>query len=129
MKFKILLLLFATFGFMTKVCAMSEAQMESFYTKMRTCTPATVSYEAMGMTFNNAEQIIGKQNGRCVVKEEISPRQVMVCKMPMDVTLKYADENLRMIKTSRANGNSATSSKFVNSVMNNPDYCNIEFKR
>ena len=41
----------------------------------------------------NTNQVIGEQDGKCVIKEEINPEMVMVCKLPMRVVKKYANEH------------------------------------
>ena len=43
----------------------------TYYKNMKTCTPATFSYDALMMGYKNTNKILGKQDGKCVIREEI----------------------------------------------------------
>lgn len=97
----------------------------NYYKSMKTCTPATFAYDALMMGYKNTNKIVGKQDGKCVITEEITPNATMVCKLPMHVASKYAEEQLKIIQ---GNAKFIVQSEYVDKVRNNKEYCNIEIK-
>lgn len=99
---------------------------EAYFRSMKTCTPAEFKYDALMMGIENTSRVAGKEDGKCVIKEEINPQMTLVCRLPMRILTKYADENLRTVKASFTG---PAKSEFVEKIQSNPKYCNIEFKR
>ena len=71
--------------------------------------------------YKNTSKIVGKQDGKCVFQEEINPEVVMVCKLPMHINAKYADEQLKFLKSKIAVKNS-----YVDKINSDTRYCNLE---
>ena len=67
--------------------------LEHYYQSMRSCSPTIFKYDTLMMGVVNTNQVIGEQDGKCVIKEEINPEMVMVCKLPMRVVKKYANRS------------------------------------
>lgn len=99
---------------------------EAYLRSMKTCTPAEFQYDALMMGVENTNRIAGKEDGKCVIKEEINPQMTLVCRLPIRILSKYADENLRTVKASFTG---PAKSEFVEKIQSDPKYCNIEFKR
>ena len=49
----------------------------------------------------------------------------MVCKLPMHVASRYAEDQLKIIQ---GNAKFIVQSEYVDQVRNNKEYCNIEIK-
>ena len=120
--FGLLVILFTVAGFVG-VCA--EASLvdgqEMYYKNLKSCTPSVFTYDALMMGYKNTSKIVGKQNGKCVFQEEINPEVVMVCKLPMHINAKYADEQLKFLKSKIAVKNS-----YVDKINSDTRYCNLE---
>lgn len=94
---------------------------EMYYKNLKSCTPSVFTYDALMMGYKNTSKIVGKQNGKCVFQEEINPEVVMVCKLPMHINAKYADEQLKFLKSKIAVKNS-----YVDKINSDTRYCNLE---
>lgn len=120
--FALLVILFTVAGFVG-VCAepsFVDGQ-EMYYKNLKSCTPSVFTYDALMMGYKNTSKIVGKQNGKCVFQEEINPEVVMVCKLPMHINAKYADEQLKFLKSKIAVKNS-----YVDKINSDTRYCNLE---
>lgn len=92
---------------------------DSYYHNMKTCTPAVYQYDALKMGLKNTNRIVGKENGKCVFNEEINPVSTIVCRVPMHMIGKYAEENIKMLKGDY-------NSEFVKKINTDVKYCSIE---
>ena len=101
--------------------------LEHYYQSMRSCSPTIFKYDTLMMGVVNTNQVIGEQDGKCVIKEEINPEMVMVCKLPMRVVKKYANEHLKMLK------NNTTSefiqkNSYIDEIRKDAKYCTVQAK-
>lgn len=97
----------------------------AYYNSLKKCTPAKFEYDALLMGYKNTKEIVGQEDGKCVIKEEINPEMTLVCRIPMRILSKYADESFRLVKESYKG---PAKSEYVDKIQSDPKYCNIEVK-
>lgn len=84
-----------------RTVVVSNVSLKNYYSKMKTCTPVKMS----GM------EVVGKVGGKCQFKE--GP---VTCNVPMSVAQRYAAESLKTMS-------GVSTNKYVDEVINNPQYC------
>ena len=110
-----------------KAPAMSDG-LEHYYQSMRTCTPTVYKYDSLMMGIVNTNQVIGQEDGKCVIKEEINPQMVMVCKLPMRIKQKYANEHLKMLKENIVS-DFVQKNSFIDGIKKDARYCQVQAKQ
>ncbi len=97
----------------------------AYYNSIKTCSPGTFNLppiEMFGYDVNFKLIVYGKQNNKCIIREQLGGSDTR-CALPMDVAVKYANEGIRTLETSRKQGTAY--SEYMNQVINNKEYCKL----
>lgn len=101
--------------------------LEHYYQSMRVCSPTVFKYDSLMMGVVNTNQVVGESDGKCVIKEEINPEMVMVCRLPMRVAKKYANEHLKMLHDN-ITSEFVQKNEYINQIRKDTKYCTVQAK-
>lgn len=97
---------------------------EFFYKKLKTCTPCRLRTKGVTTSY----VIYGRKDEKCSFKtmfevEDFGKMQSFnFYYTPMNITRKYANDGLELVKTLRKSG-FAQPTKFMSEISDNPKYC------